>query len=82
MKNQKKLKFTWETGVKKVSPEHQNKTRTQIGYQMYRTKQKIFDKNEMKEIHSKILGVFRGFGTKPVFTLEELREIEKIIDKK
>jgi len=47
---------------------------------VYFSAQEILDEKEMEDLYRKIAGIFRGWSNN--FTLEQLRDIDKIIEKK
>ena len=58
---------------------HENKVYYQDNYRMYRTKQEILDKKELKKLYSSIQNAFSDCNHSQKFTLEQLRQILAII---
>lgn len=70
-----------EQGYDKETLKFSHKDYSQCDVQLYRTKQEILDSRELSQLNDKIRGYFSGYG-RINLTLQQLREIDKIINPK
>ena len=65
--------------IDKETLRYTDKVYSQNGFQLYRDKQQILDKNETANLYTNIQKVFRDYSNNNRLTLEQLRNISDIL---